>query len=261
MLRLTALWSTKKPGILIQPENAGEPVEDPVYHETISVLNSIVKSRSLITVYIGEDKTPYINTIIEVIPEDRVFTLDLLNSPDAHRRLLRDRKLKISVNVNGEKHCFESEMEGVMSDGDTRFYVVAFPRAFDHQQRRSHRRIAVPMERKIAVKLLYPEDTLTLGQLRDLSVGGFAARVAQETQYRFPVGEYIQKCSIHLANQSVIYCATEIRYSADPLHTRKPRLGLRFTDLNRRDQREIERFLAGLDRDTVKKQRLGHRIL
>jgi c-di-GMP-binding flagellar brake protein YcgR len=123
-------------------------------------------------------------------------------------------------------------------------------------QRREYYRAAVPMEKHVPVQFATPTGTLLNAELRDISLGGFGARLRGTLTEPLEPGHVIERLVITLPTKSRINGSGQICYS-EPVRTAlASRCGIRFMHVDKTDFIALQHFIAQLDRE-MKRKHLG----
>ncbi|MDX1519107.1 MAG: PilZ domain-containing protein, partial [Gammaproteobacteria bacterium] len=112
----------------------------------------------------------------------------------------------------------------------------------------------VSLSNPVRVVLSDNASLITNGELRDLSVGGFSARMKLD-DIEYSVGDVVPKCMLHMPADKKIFCSAEIRQIDPAEGNRLPRIGARFVDMGKADLKQIEKFVAEVDRELVRRFR------
>lgn len=224
----------------------------------IGFLTRIHDSRSLVTVTIPGARTQYLSTILDVNTKQGYLLLDELKREDGHKQLMRHGKFHARASVKGIEINFVSVIDTVGSTSGIGFYKIPIPQVLYYHQRRAFYRAHVSIALSVPVSLTRAlSDGDVSGLLRDISVGGIGARIEPRRSGAVTKGELMPTCAITLPGGASIYSALEVRYIDHGSRQKVLRLGGRFIDLNRQQQKIIERFVVELDRELMRKMPKG----
>lgn len=192
----------------------------------------------------------YTSLVLEVEPQRRYYVLDALSPDEGNSILSRDRHLQASAHSEGIDLTFRGKVNAVAENSGAVYYRVPFPEAIDYRQKREHRRVLIPLAQRVPILLQTDPGAVIRGELRDISPGGCNIRLtgaAVELAER----DVLPRCVITLPAATRITATIEICHVA-PTGARRPlRIGARFYNLSRADERRIEQFIAFLDREGV----------
>lgn len=199
------------------------------------------------------DDTAAQSAIIELVPEAGYFVLDQPVPHSALTAVDSDAPVAVRARLDGRDVQFETRI--VQSGGSTTrpFYKALYPDLVDFPQRRREYRVTVPLERAQAVRMR-DADLRLHGELRDLSPGGFSARITYDGFGRLERAlGWRAQCEIDLDDDHAPFTATvEICHVVPPRGRTLGRIGTCFVDLDTRAERRIERYVALLERQRAR---------
>lgn len=226
-----------------------ERLTDPA--QIVTLLRRASEARDLLTVILPDSPRRYNSAILKVDPEQGVVLLDELNPPEGHERLVAARRLRASCHIRGIELSFQATVSEVGGDAGIAFYRIPLPQELHYHQRRANYRVQVGRGLAIPVYLTLGTDDALEGQLSDLSAGGLSMRL--ETGRSLNRGQRVEQCTIPLPKGDQIRSALEIRYARAEENAKWLRAGARFLDLTRAQQSRIQRFVAQLERELIRK--------
>lgn len=241
----------KRSGPQTQTDNATDKsVTDP--QRIAQLLNRMVDRHTLLTVLLPDSNAPYNSAILKIDTAAGYLLLDELTPAAGHRRLAVDSELKISGRLDGIEFAFHTVIIGLDESGGIAFYKAHLPERMFYNQRRSHYRARVSGAHPVSVHLSRPDGRLSTADLRDISLGGLRARLKRGADISVTRGSHITHCAVDLPKQGQVACTLQVVH----VHNSEPSgvvtFGGRFVDLSKEHQSAIQRFIAGLERDTMK---------
>jgi c-di-GMP-binding flagellar brake protein YcgR len=238
--------SGKRPGGQQRPT---APELATISPQHLGLLRRVLEQHLLIKVQIGDNRRDaYTSTILELVPEQNYLVLDELMPVDGHALLAPGTGITVHALLDGVGLEFASEVSRIGVSGGLPYYQVPLPMKLDYQQRRQEHRVAVPMNRGIKMHFQFPPDLTASGELRDLSAGGFCARLRSAQPHGVALGGLVASCRIELHPAEEIVADAKILHVDGPTTGRVPRLGASFVDLTPDIRRRIEHYVAELDR-------------
>ncbi|MEJ2687887.1 MAG: flagellar brake protein [Gammaproteobacteria bacterium] len=232
-----------------QYQSQSERITDP--GQIVTLLRRASEARDLLTIVLPDSPKPYNSAILKVDPEEGSLLLDELNPADGHRRLVEARQLRASCRIRGIELSFQATVSEVGGDAGIAFYRVALPPVLHYHQRRAHYRVQVGRGLAIPVYLTIESEGTLEGQLSDLSAGGLSMRL--ETSLPLTRGQRIEQCTIPLPKGEQFRAPLEIRFARPEENPKWLRAGARFLNLSRAQQSRIQRFVAQLERELIRK--------
>lgn len=221
--------------------------------EIRALLNKIFKKRSLLTVTIGGNESCYGSTILEINSDEQYLVIDELNPLDGHEQLEEGSKLKINTQQEGALVRFTAEVIAIGGNDDAAYYKIPVPKKIEFHQRRNTYRVYVGINETIPVSLKNEEEVVISAELRDISLGGVSLRVKEVSHAPLQKGDLIPTCVITASNQRKIKASLNICHIERMRETGMLRVGAQFVSMSKFDLRELENFIAAMEREMIKK--------
>jgi flagellar brake protein len=214
------------------------------------LLKTIFERHALLGLRFEQGTEAYQTAILELVPEAGYLVLDALTPLDGDERAAKLPGIRVRARLKGIDLKFASVIvqRGVV-DGQP-FYKVPYPVVIDYPQRRHEYRVTVPLDKQVEVRIHGDDGAAIHGEIRDLSASGFSARLLVGELGVFEAEDARNAtCEIHLPGEGTISAAAEICHVFPSRGRAAPRVGVRFLDLEPRTERQIERWVARLDRE------------
>jgi c-di-GMP-binding flagellar brake protein YcgR len=171
--------------------------------------------------------------------------MDEITPRKGHEKLLQHKALKAYALLKGVKVHFSVELRKTDSKDGIHYYVFSYPDFVYYAQQRTHYRVHVPGAKQKAVRL-----SKANGRLVDLSLGGVGALFPNDSEIQ--EGEILSNVEIQLPDGSILYCDLEICHVV-PLEAQKQsRVGARFVNVPRDQQRRLQRCITSLEREELR---------
>lgn len=252
-------WLT--PGVDQAPQRPSSPADRSANVEVFTTadqicnrLDQLKERRNLLAVSLAGVDEIYSSTILEVVRAQRYLVLDELSPRIGNLAMIPRRGLLIRARLNNVTLQFHTEVDAAGQEGAASYYRVALPRELLQVQRREHFRACVPMERHVTVHLVSPEQHVVTAELRDISVGGFAASLRSGSPFLLTQGTVMERCVIALPDEQRLCGSAEVCYSGATKTGGAYRFGARFLQVDRRDFKRLEQFIAQMDREYKRKR-------
>jgi len=230
---------------------AGGMVEAIDPRETRHVLlKKIFESHCLLDIRLNGETSAYQSAIIELVPEAGYLVMDALTPVSGDALALSLPDLRVRTRVNGMEIKFASRILARGSQGGLPYYKVRYPDDIDYPQRRRQFRVTVPFDRGVPVRFETRIGGWVRGEIRDLSPGGFSARLLSgnvaniEQECGQPTA-----CEIDLPGHGTLHAVVEVRHMLPSRARSAPRVGASFVELDERSVRLLEHCIAELVRD------------
>lgn len=242
-----------------QPVLGDDPLEDTtnqisVFAAKIELLKKIYNSHQLLTADIEAADSQFSTLILEINDMESYLVLDEFYPSPGSQAVTTNRKVKFYTYLSGVQIDFASTIEAVSEDVGNPYYKVPIPDKIYYYQNRQYLRVPISAGNPIKIVLSDNKSVITNAEIRDLSAGGFSARL-KLMQQRFSIGEVIPNCIIYMPGDRKIYCSIEIRQSVRATATASPKIGVRFLEIRKNDQKIIEKHVAEIDRDLTRRFR------
>lgn len=221
--------------------------------QIVRYLRRLKEGHCLLNVSFPGSDESYNTAILAIHPSRDTLVLDELNAHEGHQRLLQLGKFRVSARLNGIEYRFASALRRVERQGGLALYRVSLPPLMLYIQRREFYRVPVDGGTGIRVNLPLLNESRLRGALCDLSQTGLGARF--DGQHDLKQGQVLPICSIVLPQGDPIRTQLEIRFARVEGQRNLLRLGGRFVNLKREQQRELARLVARLQRSYLRKHR------
>ena len=218
------------------------------------LLKRVFAEHCLLGVRVRPHADTFISAMLEVVQKDKYLVLDGPVSSPSHHAMVAGLPIEVSTTLDGIRLRFNSVVTEIGQSNARPYYKVPFPEAVHYAQRRLQHRVAVALQKHIKVTLYTEDGDPFEGELRDISVGGFCAQMPEGVSAAFPHKERAYQCVVLLPDDETIQAQIEIRRIAERDRQKPPRIGALFTQLEPRDLHRIERFVAQLDREQLRKR-------
>jgi len=249
----TDVAEDSRPGL--EPETINESTSVITTRTQIyRLLNRIFERHQLLTAELEHDDTQYSSMILEINEEEGYMVLDGFYPKIPAGIVAVKSGISAYTFLSGVEINFTSTIEAIADHTGEPYYKVPVPGKLLYFQKRQFLRVPVSMSNPIRIVLSDNRSLVSNGELRDLSVGGFSARLKLIEQ-RYSIGDHIPGCMLYMPGDCRIFCAVEIRQVEPATATAPPRIGARFLDMRNSDQKIVEKFIAETDRSLVRRFR------
>lgn len=212
-------------------------------------LKRLYESRCLLSLRFAHDTATYQSAIIELVPERGYFVLDALVPEDGNAVARAQSPIHLRARLGGMDIRFASRITARGSQDGLPYYQASYPASIEQPQRRREFRVAIPFHRGIPLSLRTTDGTSLRGELRDLSPGGFCARLQSGDLARLATpGARRGDCLIELPDGR-LDAAVDICHVAPGRGRSAPRIGACFIDLDPATERRIEHSVANFERE------------
>lgn len=214
-----------------------------------SLLRRTQEAHMLLSVSLSDVPGRYNSLLIEVDPDNDCLTLDELHPGEGHDRVHAGSRLHVMTRLHGVEILFELHVGRIETVNGVAMYYCPQPQRVQHLQRREHYRARTPLGASIEVSLRIGVNAVIEGELVDLSAGGLAVRCKDLGGHAFTRGEQLSDCVLPLPGlRQPLRCTLEVRNQHDEKHGGHFLIRLAFVGLDQRQQQQVSRVVASLDR-------------
>lgn len=206
----------------------------------------------LLSVYINRSSITYGSVILEINHDLEYFVLDELHPRNAISSSLLDQKLIIETQLEGILLQFPCIINAISEKDDVEYYRINYPGCIYHHQRREDYRVPISITKPLPAYLATETDITLHAELRDLSLGGFCAKVTSPMANKLNIGDEIPTCIIKIPGGKQIVGSLEIIRMEETRPMKNIRIGVRFTHLSNSDRMELSKIIARLERENIK---------
>ncbi len=216
------------------------------------ILNKYKKKHALLTVEINDKRELCSSLFLEVNLHKQYLVIDEFCPNDINNNIKKNDYLTISCNNSGTYINFNGKILDVSEEEGAPYYKLSFPDVIEYSQRRQSHRVPINISSPIKVVFNTQNNLLMHGEIRDMSLGGFSARLNPPLVERFKPNDKIPKCIIQMPDNGRIVCSVEVRRMYINPSSGIPMMGCKFTDMNKQDRRSLQQTVAKLERDLMK---------
>lgn len=230
-----------------------EKITDPA--RIANILKRLHQERALLTISLPGSQHLYTSALLKVDTEQGYLLLDELNPRIGHTQFMVAKKALVRARLSGVEVDFSTVLQGVGGESGIAFYQTSLPTLLKYQQRRAYYRVHVGAGHTVPVSIVRREGEAFQGELWDISAGGAGLRLSTTIHLPQPLtqGEILAGCQIHLNADTHISSGLEVRFLSHDEQHKVVRLGGRFVGLDKPQQKKVEQFIAGVDRELRKR--------
>jgi len=241
-------FSRKKPANLARATamSGDNEAPDP---EIYLLLRRVFSEHTLLTIRVGDHPEPYTSAILELVPGQHYLVLDELTPISGHALASNGAMFQVRAAVDGIELRFTATVLQMGEQNALPYYKVSFPTVIDYAQRRRQYRVTVPSNRGFEVEFRMSDGRQLAGELGDMSVGGFCARIRTGVlEPRRDVGQRAT-CRLLVPNAQPIIVEVEMLHIDAQPPPRVQRSRVRFThNISPTTVRRVAQFCAELER-------------
>lgn len=217
------------------------------------LLKKINAKHSLLSVTIESSEAYYGSTIIEINHDENYLVIDELYPEEGHAKITVGSHLSFITQHSGAFVNFIGTIEAIGENEKAAYYKIAIPKEIEYHQRRNTYRIATNVNEPILVNLVNNDEVLIKAELRDISHGGLCLRVNASPHISIKSDDYIPTCLIQVDKSRKILSSLNICHVETIKETGSLRIGAEFAQMSKIDRRELEHFIASLERAIIQK--------
>lgn len=181
-----------------------------------------------------------------------------LRPKQGQKILSQDKSIQVFTQINGAEVTFETKVIRAKTALIRTRNCLALPDSIKYCQRRRSHRVHISLALGVSASLQQEADVDNVleGQLRDISAEGMRIQFRRVEPQIFDKMDAVSECVIALPNQDNIHCQFAIRH----LHRHQRNIGCdiggSFVHLEESQRRSIEKFIATLERQSVREARM-----
>ena len=219
--------------------------------EIAAYLKPLVETRSPLRITFLERNRQFQSFLIDINTEQGLIALDELIPTEGERLLLQGERFRIDSSHEGVQITWEYDVPGNLSElNDSRCYWFPLPKEVSYHQRRNAFRVRLQLNRQPTAELSdLPSKKFLKGSLLDISATGCKIRIAKNATSMVSPGELLEKFSVALPGSS-LSSTVEVRHVSYNERLDCTEVGLRFYRMSGLTQRQVERFVYQLQRET-----------
>jgi len=208
----------------------------------IATLHQLKTEHELLSVRVPGCADTASSAILSIREEQDCYYLDELNLPSTHKAFLQARKAIIHCRLQGMEIRLPCRLQKASINSGIALYRVCIPNRMIRVQRRQHFRLRLNPGVLVPVTVPSLEGHRASGEAFDLSAGGVGAFI---NTHDIPSrGQVLTGVAIALPQSPSFRANVEIRFARiDEIH-HTLRIGGRFVNLKRNQERVIAHFLA-----------------
>jgi len=217
-----------------------------------SLLRPLLNKHAFITATLPDSNQFFNTALLALEPDNGLLVIDELHPQEGHQLLTKAQQVTLRAQFEGVEINFSIKLKSVESTNGIAFYNLEFPKNIRYLQRRSAFRASISAAKDIVVKITTPDNKIYTGELHDISAGGMCVRIPRKKALALSEYKEETQCAIILPNKKQIRCTFRVCHSV--LHEPSDCLlvGGRFENLDKIQQRVLERFVVELQRLSAK---------
>ena len=212
------------------------------------LLKKIFACHCLLDIRLDGEDAAYQSAIIELLPDTGYLVIDALTPHGGDALAARLPNVRVRTRVNGMEVKFLSRILARGSQSGLPYYKVRYPDEIEYPQRRREFRVNVPFDRGVPVRFETRTGAWVRGEIRDLSAGGFCARLlsGDVANIEQECG-HTSACQIDLPGHGTLRTLVELRHMLPSRARSAPRVGARFVALDPHSELQLARCVAELN--------------
>lgn len=244
----------------IAQESRTPPISEKDY-QTISdrrrilhILEELLRNKTFLTALPKNNAQAFTTALLDLDEDTNSLLLDEFLPEPGRGVLAPKQELWILGQMHGIKTAFQSQLIRLGKEDNIPYYVIQLPEKIRQQQRRNNYRVPVPLSTRNPVWLRKDAGLAFKAQLRDLSLGGVSVMMSYlKDMGDLSPGNEFEECIVNLPGESQIATSVEVRHVHNEAPAKTTRVGLAFRKLTPEDERRVQRSVAFLEREFLRK--------
>ena len=230
-----------------------ETVDQP--ERIFSLLKPLLGKESSIKLHLADTHHVYTSTLLLIDIDRQIIRLSKLNSVVAHRAFLKSKLIHLHGQVHGADLSFTCKLKRYISSPNA-VYDLQVPEKIKYCQRRMNHRVHVSLSMDVTATFINDNGQKYEGHLRDLSADGMRVQLLKVNPNEFPERKLIPNCVISFPDHTDVECTFEIKHKHTHVRNRGCTVGGTFYGISAIQKRMIERFIASVERKSLREMRV-----
>jgi c-di-GMP-binding flagellar brake protein YcgR len=232
-------------------------MEDQTYRQQFESINTPERIFSLLKPVVGNDSSVKIvadngdeafhSMLVDIDYDRKLLTLKKIEYPFGHFMVIDAKKLTIYSQHDGAEVSFSAHLARY-SDRNGGFYEIRFPSTLKYCQRRMSHRVRVSFAMDVTAEFVQENGETIQGYLRDISTEGLRLQLSKVDPSKIRESAFIKNCIINFPNHEQVKCTFQIKHKQNHARNKGCTIGGIFFEMDAEQKREIQRFIAGLER-------------
>lgn len=223
--------------------------------QILGLLNRIRDAHVLLTITIPGDKHFYSSAIIDVEPDNNNLILDELYPRTGHHKITPGSIIHVQTRLNGIDTQFDCNIEQIETASGVASYHAPIPESIAYYQKRKQFRATINYQHEIFVRLEARPGKYVIGQVFDISLTGLGLHFDTTAGLVLEEKKQYREVSIELPGFQPFQVTLEIRSIRMNKTESLLVVGTQFINVHQRDSRQIQRYVAMLDRQARQNRR------
>ncbi len=223
--------------------------------QLIGLLNRIRDAHVLLTITLPGDKHFYSSAIIDVQPDSNTLILDELYPRTGHHKVIPGNVWHVQTRLNGIDTQFDCYVEEIETSSGVAAYHTHIPESIAYYQRRQQFRAPIDFQHDIFVRLEARPGKYVIGQVFDISLNGIGLHFDSTAGLVLEEHKHYKDVSIELPGFQPFPATLEIRSIRLDKTESVLVVGTQLIGVHQRDSRQIQRYVAQLDRQARQNRR------
>ena len=208
----------------------------------VAILHQLKAAHELLGVTVPGHSGQANSAILGIREEHNHFYLDELSSETAHKAMLKQRKARIQCRLQGMELRFAVHLTRADTKSGIALYELALPKSISRVQRRDNFRLRLSPGLLVPATIAHFEGKTVGGEAFDLSETGVGLFL--NTRDIPSRGQILHELSLSLPHTRPLTTELEVRFARLDNANHMLRIGGRFVDLERKQERQLAQFLA-----------------
>lgn len=216
-----------------------------------SLLKPVIGNETSLRVIADNNDEIFHTTLLDIDYDRKLLTLKKVKYTFGHLMVIDAKRLTIFSQHDGAEVSFTTYLSRY-SEKNNGYYEIRFPATVKYCQRRMSHRVHIRFSMDIMASFVNDDGKTIQGYLRDISTEGLRLQLSQVNPEQFKETALIKNCVITLPNREQMSCAFQIKHKQNHVRNRGCTIGGAFFDMSAEQKREIQKFIAGLERRALR---------
>ena len=230
-----------------------ETIEAP--ERILSLLKPVIGNEASMKITVDHGDELFHTVLLDINFSRKLLTLKKIKYTFGHLMVIDATKLTVYSQHGGAEVSFASHLSRY-SERNEGFYEIRFPTSVKYCQRRMSHRVHIRFSMDVVASFINDEGEMIQGYLRDISTEGIRLQLSKVNPEQFKETSLIKNCVITLPNHEQMSCTFQIKHKQNHIRNKGCTIGGAFYNMSVEQKRQIQKFIAGLERRALREIRL-----
>ncbi|WP_455211013.1 flagellar brake protein [Kaarinaea lacus] len=230
-----------------------ETIEKP--QRIFSLLKPAIGSETSLKIVPDHSDELFQSSLLNIDYERKLLSIKKINYTFGHLMVIDAKSLTIYSQHDGAEVAFTTYLSRY-SERNGGYYEIQFPQQVKYCQRRMSHRVHISFALNIRAELYTEKGQKVEAYLRDISAEGLRLQISEVNPNEFKEKAIIKNCVINLPDSEQINCTLQVQHKHNHVRNKGCTIGGSFFAMSAAQQKDIQKFISGLERRLLREVRL-----